>query len=316
MSPVARASARGRAASASKASEDGEVPTRHALWTGAIAFGLVEIPVELRAAVAHDQGISFSLLDRHDLAPVGYERVNKRTGKVVAWADVVKGFEHEPHEYVVLTDDEIRAANVAASQTIEILDFVAGSEIDSAYWETPYYVVPTGKRKSKAYALLREALERSGRVGIAQVVLRTRQRLAALLVRDGVVVLNVLRYAYELRAPQGPRLPTAASLGVRPQEIALAERLIASMTTTWKPSAYDDRYRDDILALVRKKVAAGVSKEIEPKAAGRSPTKRTEVLDLMPLLERSMDRRSGRGADVPERRTPVVHGKTARRRPA
>ena len=161
-----------------------------AFWKGSISFGLVEIPVSLQPAVqTHD--LDFSLLDRKDFSPVGFKRFNKNSGRDVPREEVVRGYEYEPDEYVVLTDEEIARANVERSQTIDIVQFVERDEIDPLYYETPYYIEPL-KKASKSYALLRAALEKSHRVGIARVVLRTRQRLAALLVRDEILVLDLL----------------------------------------------------------------------------------------------------------------------------
>jgi DNA end-binding protein Ku len=287
--------------------------SRRAIWKGTVTFGLVEIPVALHGAIAREEGISFTLLDRHDFSPVGYERVSKATGKPVAWDDIVRGFEREKGEYVVLSDEEIRAANVEASQTIEILDFVEAAEIDPIHWDEPYYLEPLKGRKSRSYALLREVLRRTERVGIAKVVLRTRQRLAALGVRGDALVLDTLRYAHEIRGPEGLSLPTGSldSLDVTSKEIGLAERLVESMSGRWDPSAYRDEYRDEILALVERKAKAGKAHVVEkPAAGGRAPG--GEVLDLMPLLERSMERRVRVASAERERHPP----KTARRKRA
>src|SRR5262245_20826397 len=230
-----------------------------AIWKGTVAFGLVEIPVALHSATAREEEIQFTLLDRRDLSPVGYERVNKKTGKPVPWDDIVKGYEHSPGEFVVLSEEDLREANVEATQTIEILDFVDASEIDPVQWDTPYYLEPVKKQKSRSYALLREVLKKSGRAGIAKVVIRTRQRLAALTVRGDVIVLNVLRYAYELRDPAELDLPkgSGADADVGSKELSLAERLVDSMATKWDPSKYEDEYRKDVLALVERKIKAG-----------------------------------------------------------
>ncbi len=290
----------------------GEERTRgHALWKGAVTFGLVEIPVALHSAAAREDEIQFTLLDRRDFSPVGYERVNKRTRDVVPWEEIVKGYEHEKGEYVVLTEDEVKAANPEASRTVEITAFVEAHEIESVYWETPYYLVPTNK-KSKAYALLRETLTKTQRVGLARVVIRTRQRLAALTVRGPAIVLNVLRFAHELRDPEELDLPEAARAteGAASKELALAEQLVKSMSTRWKPEDFTDDYRKDILAMVQRKVKAGRTHEIEATPKERSKAAEGEVLDLMPLLRQSVERRVV-GAE--RRRTPP---KTVRRRGA
>jgi len=258
-----------------------------AFWKGSISFGLVEIPVTLQPAIeSHD--LSFSLLDRKDFSPVGYKRYNKNSGRDVPWDEVVRGYEYEPDEYVVLSDEELRRANVDATQTIEILEFVKREEIDPLFFETPYYVQPQ-KRGSKAYALLRAALERSGRVGIARVVLRTRQRLAAVVVRDQVLTLDLLRYAHELRSAADVEVPPKSGKGVTETEIKMAQRLIDGMTGTWDPAHFKDEYRDDVMALVRKKVKSGQTHTIvEPEPDEEPRRARTGVADLMPLLKESL----------------------------
>lgn len=262
-----------------------------AFWKGSITFGLVEIPVTLTPATQSDE-LSFSLLDRKDFAPVGYKRYNKSSGRDVPWDEVIRGYEYEPDEYVVLSDEELRQANVEATQTIEILEFVKREEIDPLYFETPYYVAPL-KRGSKSYALLRAALERSGRVGIARVVLRTRQRLAALVVRDRVLTLDLLRYAHELRSAQDVEVPpeSGKGAGVTAAEIRMAEQLIEGMSGTWDPERFKDEYRDDVMALVRKKVKSGQTHTIvEPGASKEARPKPSKVMDLIPLLKESLAR--------------------------
>lgn len=267
-----------------------------AFWKGSISFGLVEIPVTLRPAL-ESKDLSFTLLNRKDFAPVGYKRYDKNTGREVPWEQIVRGYEYEPDEYVVLTDEELRAANANATQTIEIVEFVDGAEIDPLYFDTPYYVEPQ-KRGSKSYALLRDALRKSGRVGIARVVLRTRQHLAALLVRGEALVLNLLRYAHEIRSPKDLDVPAKSDARVAPREVQMAEKLIEGMTGRWKPEEFQDEYRDDVLALVKKKIRSNQTHTIvEPGPDESAPAPRREVVDLMPLLKESLERhRGGRAA--------------------
>jgi DNA end-binding protein Ku len=267
-----------------------------AFWKGSISFGLVEIPVSLQPATKTHE-LSFSLLDRKDFSPVGNKRYNKNTGRDVPWDEVVRGYEYEPDEYVVLTDEELRRANVDASETIEIVQFVEKGEIDPVFYETPYYVEPL-KKASKSYALLRAALERSGKVGIARVVLRTRQHLAALVVREQILVLDLLRYAHELRSAREIEAPpvSAKGAGVSERELKMAEQLIAGMTGKWDPATYKDEYRDDVLALVRHKVRAGQTHTVlEPEEPEERRPARSEVVDLMPLLKRSLAERGEGG---------------------
>jgi DNA end-binding protein Ku len=167
------------------------------IWKGAISFGLVNVPVALYPASGGSE-LDLDLLDKHDFSPVGYQRINKRTGKAVARDDIVKGYEYQKGRYAVVTDEDFRQANVKATQTVDIVGFVDGAAIAPYYYESPYYLAP-GTRGEKGYALLRETLRRSGKVGVATVVIRTRQRLAALIPVEDVLVLDTLRFADEIR---------------------------------------------------------------------------------------------------------------------
>jgi DNA end-binding protein Ku len=205
----------------------------------------------------------------------------------------VRGYEYEPDQYVVLTDEELRRANVAATQTIEILEFVDRDEIDPIYFDTPYYIEPQ-KKGSKSYALLRATLERTGKVGIARVVLRTRQHLAALHVRDGVMVLDLLRYEHEVKRPEKIEVPAGLKqTGLSEREVKMAERLVEGMTGKWDPSRFRDEYRDDVLELVRRKVKSGQTHEVVEPEEKEEPRPRAEVVDLMPLLKQSLETRRG-----------------------
>ncbi len=264
-----------------------------AFWKGSLSFGLVEIPVSLRPALDADE-MSFTLLDRRDFSPVGYKRYNKNTGKEVPWEQTVRGYEYERDEYVVLTDEELRRANVKATQTIEIFEFVKADEIPPIFFDAPYYIEPS-KKGSKSYALLRAALERTGRTGIARVVLRTRQHLAAVLVRDSLLMLDLLRYVHELRRPDDLEAPakTPRAAGVSERELQMAVQLIEGMSGKWNPARYRDEYRDDVLALVRRKVRSGQTHVIvEPEEPAEEPTARSDVVDLMPLLKQSLAERA------------------------
>lgn len=265
-----------------------------AIWKGSITFGLVEIPVGLVAA-EESNDLAFHQIDKRTFARVGTKRINKETGEEVAWEDIVRGYEYEPDEYVVLTDEELARANTKATQTIEIEDFVDQEEIDPVYFEKPYYLEPI-KKGSKAYALLRETLIRTGKVGIARVVLRTRQRIAALLVREGVLVLELLRYSYELRDAKkmGIEVPDAKSVKaeLNDRELKMAERLVEGMSAPWEPDKYKDSYRDDVLAMVQRKIKAGHTHVIEePAGEDEERAPRAEVVDLMPLLKKSVETR-------------------------
>lgn len=270
---------------------------RDSLWKGFLAFGLVEIPVELVNAEQSDD-ISFHLFDRRDHAPVGNRRVNKTSGDEVPWSDVVKGYEYSPDEYVMLSDEELKSANPKATQTIEILDFVDADEVHPIYFDKPYYLRASRKRGQKAYALLHATLKRTGRMGIARLVLRTKQHLAALTLRDEALVLCLLRFDHELVAPSEIGLgdESPAKLEVSKKEIDMAARLVEDMTGAWKPERYKDAYRDDVLAMIERKVKSGKLEAIEQPAPESETDDNSDVLDLMPLLKRSLEGKGGRPA--------------------
>ena len=179
------------------------------LWKGAISFGLVNVPVELFSAEKRSSELDLTMLDKRDLAPVGYKRYNKSTGEDVPWAEIVKGYEYDDDKYVVLSDEDFRRANVEATKTVDIQAFVDLKDIPPLYFETPYYLAP-GKRGEKAYALLRDAMKKAGKAGIATVVIRTRQYLAAVLPQDDVLLMDTLRYADEIRSRDELDVPQGA----------------------------------------------------------------------------------------------------------
>lgn len=272
-----------------------------AFWKGHLSFGLVEIPVRLQPAERRSEELHFTLLDREDFTPVGYRRYNKGTGEDVPWHRIVKGYEHAPGEYVVLSPQDFERANVEATRAIELLEFVDGAEIDPVHYEEPYHVVPE-RKSSKSYALLRETLSRTGKVGIAQVVLRTRQHRAALRVRDDALVLVLLRDAAELVPTGELEVPgrDLAKLGVSAKELAIATKLVEGMAAPWRPEKYRDTYQDDLRALIEKRIASGQTHEVE--AAEPLPRRRTrEVVDLMPLLQRSLERAGTRNGGARSR---------------
>lgn len=266
---------------------------QRALWKGAISFGLVHIPVELFSAEKHAD-LDLTLLDRRDFSRIGYKRVNKKTGEEVAWDNIVKGYEYEHDQYVVLSDEDLRRANVEATQTIDILAFVDARQIPLSYYEQPYYLVPT-KQGGKVYALLRETLRHADKIGVAQVVIHTKQHLAALYVMGNAIVLDTLRYDDEIRSVDEFDLPKAnhKDAGISEKELKMALTLVDGMAEDWKPSNYHDTYREDVLALVKKKIKAHQTKTITlPEKAENAPRK-AEVIDLMALLKRSI---AGKGA--------------------
>ncbi len=263
------------------------------LWKGAIHFGLVQIPVSLYPAEQRDE-LSFSMLDRRDLQPVGYKRFNKSTGDEVPYEQIVKGYEYEEGRYVTLEKEDFKRANVEASQTVDIIGFVEAADIPPYFYESPYYLAP-GKHGEKGYALLRETLERSGRVGIATVVIRTRQHLAVLYPRNNLLILNTLRYQNEIRSAEDLKVPAdLKDAKVLPREMQMAERLVDDMVMKWDPKEYHDTYRDDLLKMIEEK-AEGKLKPV-PKA---KHAKEAQVIDFASLLERSLAARQ-KGGDTQE----------------
>jgi DNA end-binding protein Ku len=266
------------------------------LWKGAISFGLVHIPVGLYSAEKRNS-FDLTMLDRRTMKPVGFKRYNKETGEDVPWDDIVKGYEYEKDRYVVLTEDDFKRANVEATQTIDILSFGEEDEIPSMYFETPYYLAPD-KRGHKGYALLRETLKQTGKVAIANVVIRTRQYVAALMPVGDVIVMNTLRYANELRGADELEVPSSnlKAVGVNPREIEMARKLVDGMTAKWNPDEYRDSYHEDLLALIEKRVQAGQTEVItEPSEEGEERPAKGEVIDLMALLKRSVETKGKAG---------------------
>lgn len=274
-----------------------------AIWSGSLGFGLVQIPVGLHPAEELDE-LSLTLLDKRDFSPVGYERINKKTGKEVAWSDTVKGYESAPGKYVVLTEQDFAEANPRSTHQIDILDFVEIADIDPHYIDKPYRLVPD-KRGKKAYALLREALKRAGKAGIAKLVLRTRQHLCAVIPHGKALSLLILRFADELRDESDLDLPdqNLKKLGITEKELNMAEKLISGMVDEWQPDKYRDDYRKDLLALIHARAKAGDVNTVpkERKKAARAP-KSGKVVDLAALLAESVA--SPRKAGTPKRAAP------------
>ncbi|AIO43958.1 MULTISPECIES: Ku protein [Burkholderia] len=272
------------------------------IWKGAISFGLVHVPVQLFPATRTVKP-SFRMLDKRSMDPIGYRQINKRTGKEVTREDIVRGYEYEKERYVVLTDDEIRAANPESTQTVDILTFVDEDAVSFLYLDTPYYLVPDRKGE-KVYALLRDALKDSGKIGIALVVMRDRQHLGALIPVGPMLALDTLRWQEELRPLDELSVPAddAKGAGVTARELGMAKKLIDDMSGKWTPDEYHDTFRDDILELVERKVRAGKIEEIEdrPAQTGRAAS---NVVDLTELLKRSLKGGAGaRAADLREAR--------------
>jgi len=260
------------------------------IWKGAISFGLVHVPVALFPA-SGESGIDFDWLDKRSMDPVGYQRINKRTGKVVASEHIVRGVKLPDGDYVVLSDDEIRAAYPKTTQTIEIEAFVRPTDIPFIQLERPYYLEPIAKGE-KVYALLREAMKAAQVVGIARVVLHTKEHLAALVPVGAALVLDTLRWASDLRPWTELKLPPdgAAAAKLKDAELKMAGQLIADMTQPWQPERYADRFTGAVQALVDQRAAAGRTETVQAlEAAGDAAG--TNVVDLTELLKRSLGKR-------------------------
>lgn len=255
-----------------------------ALWKGSIAFGLVNIPVELHTAV-RDSRPRFRLLHGDDQSPVKFERVCVREGKPVAWEELVKGYEYEKGRFVVLTKEDFRAAALEKSRTIDIRSFVKGEEIDDRFFETSYYLLPA-KGGERAYALLREAMRDTRLVGVATIVLRDAQHLAALEVADQALVLTQMRYAEELVDPSQYSFPPTKD--IRKPELAMAETLVRNLADKWDPERYRDEYRDNLMKIIKAK-----KKGTSPKLAAPAEPRRADVVDLMERLRQSLQETGG-----------------------
>jgi DNA end-binding protein Ku len=265
----------------------------HMIWKGAISFGLVHVPVRLFPATS-PQKVGFNLLDKRTMDPVGYRQYNKSTGKDVTRENIVRGFPYEKGKYVVLSDEEIRAAYPDSTQTIDILAFVAAPEVSFFYLDTPYVLTPD-RGGEKVYALLREALTKSGKIGIASVVLHNKQHLAALVPVGAALALNTLHWSaevhdvgeFDLPQPDSKRAVVAA------RELEMALRLIDDMTEPWDPGEYHDTFQEQIMSLVERKVKAGKTEEVETTGAQPAKPRSADVLDLSDLLRRSLARGKG-----------------------
>jgi DNA end-binding protein Ku len=258
------------------------------LWKGAITFGLVHIPIGLYSATA-ESGIDFDWLDRRTMDRVGYKRVNKKTGKEIAREDIVKGVEWQDGQYVVLSPEEVEKAYPRTTQTIEIEAFIDADEVPFVYLERPYYVAPINKG-DKVYALLREALRQSHKVGIARVVISTKQHLAVLIPCGPALILNLLRWGGEIRSWEELKLPPsdAKAAGVKEPELKMARQLIEGMTAHWSADAFRDSFREEIMKLVEAKAKAGETATVQRQEESPAARCGADVVDLTELLRRSL----------------------------
>jgi DNA end-binding protein Ku len=268
-----------------------------AIWKGSISFGLVNIPIALYPATRRDE-LKFRLLRESDLNPVNYKRVGEKDGKEVPWDQIVKGYEYEKGKYVVLKDEDFQRVDLEATQTVDIQDFVPQEEIDPMFFYKPYYLEPQ-KGGDKAYALLRDALKDTNKVGIAKVVIKTRQYLAGVKPGNGAIVLELMHFADELADPAKLHLPKKVEVGKR--EMTMAKALIDSMSSNWNPEKYKDDYREALMEVIEEKVEAG-GKEIEEKP--QKAPKPTKVIDLVSVLQKSLEQTGAK-----KKATARSHGK-------
>lgn len=272
-----------------------------AIWKGNITFGLVNIPVALYPAIVTEE-LKFRLLRASDLSPVNYKRVAEKDGREVPWDQIVKGYEYEKGKYVVLKDEDFRRVDIEATQTVNIESFVQQKEVNPVYFHKPYFMEPQ-KGADRAYVLLRDALVASGRIGIARVVIKTREHLAAVKPQDNGIMLELMHWATELRETTefrqpGESKPTAKELG-------MAKTLIDSMSGKWSPEAYKDQYREALEEVIQEKIIKG-GKTITPAAKPLKPA--TNVIDLVAVLEQSL---KGKGS-----KKTTAKAKPAKRKPA
>jgi DNA end-binding protein Ku len=261
-------------------------------WKGAISFGLVSVPVTLHRAIGAEEGLSFDLLDARDRSRIGYRKVSKKTGREVPKEEIKRGLRLPDGSYVLVEDDDLKRANPERTQRIDIDRFVAADEIDPLQYDRPYYVAPQ-KKSEKGYALLREALERTQRVGIATVVLHTKQHVAALYPRDKALMLHLLHYDQDVLSPRDLDLPPKdlKASHVSSAELGMAAQLVEGMTGPWKPAEFRDTYRDEVLAFLKAKAKRG--EVVEAEEPHEAAERGTPVLDMMRLLKQSVDARRG-----------------------
>lgn len=267
-----------------------------AIWKGSISFSLINIPIALYPATRREE-LKFRLLRATDLSPVNYKRVAEADGKEVPWDQIVKGYEYEKGKFIVLKDEDFKRADIEATQSVDIMDFVDLEEIDPIFFDKPYYLEPE-KRGEKAYALLREALQQTNKVGIAKVVIKTRQHLAAVKPEKKLLVLELMHFAEEIIDTSELKIPENPGIG--PKELEMATDLVRKMSDKWDASKYQDDYRHAILEVIQEKVESG-GRSAPVKGAPKKPT---NVVDLVSVLQKSLEQA---GRSTPSKRQPASH---------
>lgn len=269
------------------------------IWKGHISFGLVNIPVTLYGAERRTD-LHFNMMDSRNNARVRYERVNETTGEEVPWDQIVKAFEYDDGNYVILEEEDFQRAAPESTQTVEIEDFVDAKSIDYVYFDKPYYLVP-GKKGEKGYVLLRETLRKTKKVGIAKVVIRTKEYLSALIPQNDILVLDLLRFAQEIRPASEFDVPSGdiSDYNISKRELEMAEQLVGAMSSKWDPKKYHDEYRDALMKWIEKKAASGGKAPVAEKEAD-APEPAGEIVDFMELLKQSVAKK---GKKPPAKKT-------------
>ncbi len=282
---------------------------RGGIWKGSISFGLLNIPVSLQTA-KEGKELHFQMLDSKDFSPIKYKKINAKTGKEVPYSRIVKGYEYEPDQYVIMSKQDFQAANPVATQTLDIEDFVPLEDIDLMMFDRPYYLVPQ-KAGTKGYFLLRDALKKVKRIAIGKIVIRTKQHLCAVMVRGDYLICELLRFGHEVLDTDEVDLlsGTSKSAKYNPKELKMAEELIDGMTSDWEPKKYKDTYYDDIMKRVKAKIKAGKSHVIEEPDEEIGKVEPSKVIDLLPLLRKSLEQKGGKAGKKPSRAKKKVKGK-------
>jgi len=286
------------------------------IWTGNLTFGLLNVPVSLMSG-EHGTDLHFRMLDSRDKAPVRYERVNAETGEEVPWKEIVKAFEYKKGNYVVLEPDDIKSAATENRESVEVEAFVDAEHIGAEYFEKPYVLVP-GKKAEKGYVLLRETLKRTGKIGIARVVIRTREYLSAIMPRKHALILVLMRFQQELVDAEEFSLPKEdiKHYRISERELSMAEQLIQSMTSDWNPEEYKDEFRDRLRQVIEKRMKSKGALATVEEPEGEEAEAATNVVDFMALLKKSIDTKKRTPAKAAKKAKPSRRAATKKGKPA
>ncbi|UOF00090.1 non-homologous end joining protein Ku [Bdellovibrio reynosensis] len=279
---------------------------RSNIWKGSISFGLLNIPVSLQSA-QQSKDLSFSMLDEKDLAHIKYKKINAKTGKEVPYDRIVKGFQYKPGQFVIMEDKDFERANVKATKTIDIEDFVPQEDLDTMLFEKPYYLAPQ-KGAEKGYFLLKQALENTGKVAIAKIVIRTKQHLCMIMPKSDYLILEILRFAHEVKEIDEVNYLEEVNPNVKfsDRELKMAEDLIKGMSAKWKPEKYKDTFYDDIMKRIEAKVKAGKGKFVEEPVKEERVEESSNVVDLLPLLRKSLEAKGKKTKEPKEEKIPKM----------